>query len=96
MDVRTGSSPLEEDRRTLAAWAILVGATLSSYAIGAEQAIDSTRVVAALVIGIGVAKVWLVAWRFMEIDRAPHWLRITIGTYCLGLFTLLMAVYLLA
>lgn len=84
-----------EMTRTLLVWFVLVGATVSTYLIGAERAINSDRIVAAMVIGIAAVKVWLVAWQFMEVNRAPAGLRHAINAYCVGLVALLLALYLI-
>jgi hypothetical protein len=36
---------------------------------------SGSHAAALAIIALAFAKAWLVGWRFMELDHAPHWLR---------------------
>jgi heme/copper-type cytochrome/quinol oxidase subunit 4 len=76
-------------------WAALVVFTVASFALGGEHLIDNKTLAAALVIGIGAVKVRLVGMHFMELRAAPVALRAAFEAYCVGLFVVLMGIYVL-
>lgn len=76
-------------------WAILTAVTLVSSFVsqdgGAAHEIDTT--VTLVVLLIAAIKAYLVIQYFMEVRRAPLWLKVTTGGWVLGLFTLLLGFY---
>lgn len=62
------------DRINLA-WLVLVGATLLSFATLSLPGHATVRALGAANVVIAFAKVWLVGHEFMELRRAPAWLR---------------------
>jgi cytochrome c oxidase subunit 4 len=76
-------------------WALLTVVTVVSSLIaldgGAAHQINTTVTTAVLL--IAAVKAFLVIWHFMEVRRAPIWLKATTGGWVLGLFTLLLSFY---
>lgn len=84
------------DVRALLVWATLVVATIASYLLGAEHAVENATVVTAVVMVVAVVKVRLVAMHFMEIARAPMPLRLIFEVYGVVMFVVLFSLYLAA
>ena len=76
-------------------WALLASVTVASSLIavdgGASHQINTT--VTTVVLLIAAVKAFLVIWHFMEVHRAPVWLKVTTGGWVLGLFALLFGFY---
>jgi hypothetical protein len=76
-------------------WALLTTVTVASSLValdgGAAHQINTT--VTTVVLLIAAAKAFLVIWHFMEVRRAPVWLKATTGGWVLGLFALLLGFY---
>ena len=76
-------------------WALLTTVTIVSALIaldgGAAHQINTTVTTAVLL--IAAVKAYLVIWHFMEVRRAPIWLKATTSGWVLGLFTLLLSFY---
>jgi len=76
-------------------WALLTTVTIASLLIaldgGAAHQINTTVTTAVLLIA-GV-KAQLVIWHFMEVRRAPVWLKATTSGWVVGLFALLLGFY---
>jgi hypothetical protein len=76
-------------------WALLTTVTIASSLIalegGAAHQINTTVTTAVLL--IAAVKAYLVIWHFMEVRRAPVWLKATTSGWVLGLFTLLLSFY---
>jgi Prokaryotic Cytochrome C oxidase subunit IV len=76
-------------------WALLTTVTIVSSLIaldgGAAHQINTTVTTAVLL--IAAVKAYLVIRHFMEVRRAPLWLKATTGGWVLGLFTLLLSFY---
>jgi Prokaryotic Cytochrome C oxidase subunit IV len=76
-------------------WALLTTVTIASSLIalegGAAHQINTTVTTAVLL--IAAVKVYLVIRYFMEVRRAPVWLKATTSGWVLGLFTLLLSFY---
>ncbi len=74
-------------------WALLTTVTVVSslIALGAAHQINTTVTTAVLL--IAAVKAYLVIWHFMEVRRAPVWLKATTSGWVLGLFTLLLSFY---
>jgi hypothetical protein len=76
-------------------WVLLTTVTIASSLIaldgGAAHQINTTVTTAVLLIA-GV-KAQLVIWHFMEVRRAPVWLKATTSAWVVGLFALLLGVY---
>jgi caa(3)-type oxidase subunit IV len=73
-------------------WLILIVATVSSWAVGAEHGTGS--LVAVVVLAIAAIKVRLVGLDFMELRRAPVALRTMFETYCFLMWAVLSGLYL--
>lgn len=84
------------DVRALVVWAALIVATVASYLLGAEHAVENAKVVTAFVIAVALIKVRLVAMHFMEISRAPLPLRLVFEAYGPVMFVVLFVLYLAA
>jgi cytochrome c oxidase subunit IV len=76
-------------------WAFLTAITIASSFIaldgGAAHQINTA--VTTVVLLIAAVKAYLVIQYFMEVRRAPRWLKVTTGGWVLGLFTLLLGFY---
>jgi hypothetical protein len=76
-------------------WALLTTVTIASSLIsldgGASHQINTT--VTTVVLLIAAVKAFLVIWHFMEVRRAPVWLKATTCGWVLALFALLLGVY---
>ena len=76
-------------------WALLTTITIVSSLIaldgGAAHQINTT--VTTVVLFIAAVKSQLVIWHFMEVRRAPVWLKATTSGWVVGLFTLLLSFY---
>jgi Prokaryotic Cytochrome C oxidase subunit IV len=76
-------------------WALLTTITIVSSLIaldgGAAHQINTT--VTTVVLLIAAVKTQLVIWHFMEVRRAPVWLKATTSGWVLGLFALLLGFY---
>jgi hypothetical protein len=76
-------------------WALLTTVTIASSLIaldgGAAHQINTT--VTTVVLLIAAVKAFLVIWHFMEVRRAPSWLKATTGGWVLALFGLLLGFY---
>ena len=70
--------------RSTAVWAILVVATLVSWAVGSEHGIGSA--IALVVLGVAMIKVRFVGLDFMELRLAPLVLRAAFEFYCIALW----------
>ncbi len=80
-------------RVSVIVWAALVIFTIVSFALGGEHLIDNKTLAAAVVLGIAAVKVRLVGLHFMELRHAPVALRAAFEAYCVGLFAVLMGLY---
>ena len=58
-------------------WLVLVLATLLGGTLGGAAQVSAVknRATIGAIIAIACAKVWLVGWRFMELNTAPNWLK---------------------
>jgi Prokaryotic Cytochrome C oxidase subunit IV len=76
-------------------WALLTTVTLASWLIardgGSSHQINTT--VTLVVLLIAAIKALLVIWHFMEVRRAPVWLKATTSGWVLALFALLLGFY---
>ena len=76
-------------------WALLTTVTIVSSLItldgGAAHQINTTVTTAVLL--IAAVKAYLVIRYFMEVRRAPFWLKATTSGWVFGLFTLLLSFY---
>jgi hypothetical protein len=76
-------------------WALLTTVTIVSSLIaldgGASHQINTT--VTTVVLLIAAVKAFLVIWHFMEVRRAPVWLKATTGGWVVALFALLFGFY---
>jgi uncharacterized membrane protein len=76
-------------------WALLTTVTIVSWLTardgGASLQINTT--VTLVVLLIAAVKAQLVIWHFMEVRRAPVWLKTTTSGWVVGLFALLLGFY---
>jgi cytochrome c oxidase subunit IV len=76
-------------------WALLTTVTIASSLIaldgGAAHQINST--VTTVVLLMAAVKAFLVIWHFMEVRRAPVWLKAATSGWVLALFALLLGFY---
>jgi hypothetical protein len=76
-------------------WALLTTVTIASSLIaldgGAAHQINTT--VTTVVLVIAAVKAFLVIWHFMEVRRAPVWLKATTSGWVLALFAALLGFY---
>jgi hypothetical protein len=76
-------------------WALLTMVTVTSSLIaldgGAAHQINTT--VTTVVLLIAAVKAFLVIWHFMEVRRAPVWLKATTTGWVVALFALLLGFY---
>ncbi|MEH3141293.1 MAG: cytochrome C oxidase subunit IV family protein [Mycobacterium kyogaense] len=79
-------------RRTLLVWALLVGFTATTWAIGGHQFFSPT-VVTALVLGIAIVKIRFIGSDFMELRSAPGALARSFDLYLAILYLALMGLY---
>jgi Prokaryotic Cytochrome C oxidase subunit IV len=77
--------------RSTVVWAALVGATVVSWALGAEHGTGS--LIAIVVLGVAMIKVRFVGLDFMELRHAPLLLRAAFECYCVVLWCLLAGMY---
>ena len=72
-------------------WAVLVAATLVSWAVGAEHGTGSA--IGIVVLLVALIKVRFVGLDFMELRNAPPMLRVTFEVYCVVLWGILAGMY---
>ena len=76
-------------------WAFLTTVTIASWLVardgGAAHQINTT--VTTIVLLIAALKAYLVIQHFMEVRRAPGWLKAVTSGWVVGLFTLLLGFY---
>jgi hypothetical protein len=76
-------------------WALLTTVTITSWLTardgGAAHQINTT--VTLVVLLIAAVKAELVIWHFMEVRRAPMWLKATTSGWVVGLSALLLGFY---
>jgi caa(3)-type oxidase subunit IV len=80
---------------TSVAWAVLVGLTVLSWALGAHGFGGDQVPVSVVIIAVAVFKVRLVGLYFMELRTAPWLLRGMFEGYCVLLLVLLSTMFLL-
>ena len=73
-------------------WAVLVAATLVSWAVGSDHGTGS--LIAVVVLAVAMIKVRFVGLDFMELRNAPILLRATFEGYCIALWCVLTGMYL--
>jgi hypothetical protein len=76
-------------------WALLTTVTVVSWLVardgGASHQLNAT--VTTVVLLIAAMKTYLVIQEFMEVRRAPKWLKATTSGWLLALFALLLGIY---
>jgi cytochrome c oxidase subunit 4 len=79
-------------------WAVLTVVTIVSWLtardVGAAHIVSATVTVVVLL--IAAVKTHLVLWHFMEVRRAPRWLKVTTVSWAVALFALLLGFYFVA
>ncbi|MBJ7336523.1 cytochrome C oxidase subunit IV family protein [Mycolicibacterium sp.] len=78
--------------RSTMVWAVLLVATVLSWAVGSEHGTGS--LVALIVLGVAMIKVRFVGLDFMELRHAPLLLRAAFEAYCLLMWAVLAGMYL--
>ncbi len=78
--------------RSTVVWAVLVIATLVSWAVGSEHGTGS--LIAVVVLGVAMIKVRFVGLDFMELRHSPLYLRAAFEGYCVVLWCALAGMYL--
>lgn len=78
------------------AWAILVAATGIGWWFGhtAHRHQDDTHLCMVGVLLTSFFKAWLIGYQFMELKRAPKWLRHTYDAWIVGVCTALLFIFL--
>jgi hypothetical protein len=74
-------------------WSVLVAATCLSWWVGADRAIHTADVVAAIVVAVAFIKVRLIGIHFMELGRAPVALRSLFEGYAVVVPAVLLILY---
>ncbi|GBE68085.1 hypothetical protein MFM001_45470 [Mycobacterium sp. MFM001] len=76
-------------------WALLTAVTVASWltARGGGAAHHLNATVTVVVLLIAAFKTQLVIWHFMEVRRAPAWLKMTTNGWLVALFGLLLGFY---
>lgn len=84
------------DARLRLAWAVLVAATLVSWAVGPSHGAtaDTARVGTAVALLVAFGKAWIVGREFMELRHAPLVLRAIFGGWVVVVGTTLTVLYL--
>jgi hypothetical protein len=77
-------------------WLVLIGATLTSLLLGADDLITAVKLASVLVIVIAFVKVRFVGLYFMELRNAPVPLRLVFEGYCLVVCVALVVMFLVA
>lgn len=76
-----------------ATWALLVAATLLSYASWLDAGWIDPRIAGSVVIVIALAKAWLIGMRFMELGEAILPLRLAYALWVLIVGAVLLAMF---
>lgn len=76
------------------AWSVLVAATVLSFALGTDHGLHDRDTVAAVLLAIALAKVFVVGRHFMELQRAARGLRRCFDAYVLGVAAVLIGLVL--
>ncbi|GAA0605743.1 hypothetical protein GCM10009547_04550 [Sporichthya brevicatena] len=63
-------------------WVALIAVTLVSWWIGTDHGLDDPTAAAALVLGMGIVKIYLIGMEFMELRHADPRLRTAFTGYC--------------
>ena len=74
-------------------WALLVGATLASWAIGHGFGLQGRAAASAAVIIVAFVKARYVIREFMELRQAPRFMRIIADVWAMVVCSLLLALY---
>ncbi|MEZ0382798.1 cytochrome C oxidase subunit IV family protein [Mycobacterium sp. pW045] len=76
-------------------WALLTAVTIASWLTARDggEAHQLSATVTVVVLLIAAVKTQLVIWHFMEVGRAPRWLKLTTNGWLLALFGLLFGFY---
>ncbi|MEZ0359736.1 cytochrome C oxidase subunit IV family protein [Mycobacterium sp. SA01] len=76
-------------------WALLTAVTVVSWLVsrdgGAAHQLNAT--VTTVVLLIAAAKAQLVIWHFMEVRRAPVWLKAVTSGWVIAVFAAMLGVY---
>lgn len=79
-------------KQNLLVWLTLITCTIASWS--ESSAANNARIVAAVVLVLTACKVVLVIGSYMEISRAPLWLRLACGLWVSVVFGVLTFAYL--
>ncbi|MBC2637852.1 MULTISPECIES: cytochrome C oxidase subunit IV family protein [unclassified Rhodococcus (in: high G+C Gram-positive bacteria)] len=81
------------DRRILAAWLLLVGATMVAWQLGSDHGVSDVRTAAVLILVIAFVKVRIVGRYFMEIREAPIALAAIFDTWLIAVASTVLTLY---
>jgi Prokaryotic Cytochrome C oxidase subunit IV len=96
--MRLLSEMANTQRRALITWGALVAATLASWWMAGEHKVDEdnqTLVGTVLILTIAFAKIRFVGTEFMELRTAPRALRFIFDLWVVGVWGVLIGLYLL-
>jgi len=82
--------------RITAVWFVLIAGALMSTEFGTGHGISSHQVASVVILLVAFIKVFLVGMYFMELRAAPNSLRAVFVGYCLLVFGVVTAMFLLA
>ncbi len=72
-------------------WLVLLVATAVGWWLGAGTASGASLAIAGVLV-VAFAKVWLVAFQFMELRTAPRWLRHVFEVWIVGVCVVLLII----
>ncbi|WP_245661417.1 cytochrome C oxidase subunit IV family protein [Nocardia salmonicida] len=79
-------------KQNMIVWLALITCTIASWS--ESSAASTSRIVAAVVLSLTAGKVVLVIGSYMEVGRAPLWLRLACGLWATAVFGVLTFAYL--
>ncbi|MGK8558926.1 cytochrome C oxidase subunit IV family protein [Nocardia gipuzkoensis] len=79
--------------RIIAVWAVLIVLTVIARV---ESGHSSSQAIAVMVLAVSMAKVWLVVHSYMEIARAPLWLKILCTAWITVVASMLLSLLVVA
>lgn len=84
------------DRRILAIWVLLLGATGVAWQLGSDHGVGDTPTAAVLILVIAFVKVRLIGRYFMEIREAPIALTAIFDGWLIAVATTVITMYYIA
>jgi caa(3)-type oxidase subunit IV len=80
-------------KTAIAVGAGLVTLTVGSFVLGIDHLLGYSRVAMAVVLVIAFVKVWLVTQYFMDIRRAPRWLKVVVNGWTISTAGVVVGLY---